>query len=109
MVVHDPDICRCYECSLRSWEAAERQAAEEMEEGLRSNKPKVVTVKKVKGQGEMPPFLGLIHRHFEKAKPAVGNVRDALIVAPTDLLEHVFPGDTLSNIESIEIRYHKGA
>lgn len=107
MVVHDPDICRCYECSLRSWEAAERLAAEEMEERLRSNKPKVIVVKKVRTLGEMPPFLGVIHRHFEKARPPVANLKEAKLVAPTDLLEHVFPPDSLRDIDSIEILYHK--
>jgi hypothetical protein len=106
MVVHDPDICTCHECSMRNFEAQTRLVAEEEE--LRAKRPYTIDISKIRGS-ELPAFLGLIHRHFEKAKPVVASVKTATVNASVDLLDMVVPPDILATIDSVEIHYDKGA
>ena len=105
MVVHDPDVCTCYECSLRSWEKSLLE-----EENMRSTRPRTVEVTMVRGVGEVPPFLGLFHRHFEKVKPATLDAKKGTFVAPVDLLTLINPRTSILNsIEEITVTYEKGA
>jgi hypothetical protein len=55
----------------------------------------------------MPPFLGVIHRHFEKAKPQIGGVKSATITAPLDMLDLLIPQALLNSIEELQITYQK--
>jgi hypothetical protein len=94
---HGPD-CACLGCALQEQEILK-------EEYLRSKATKTVDVSKLIGIGTpLPPFLGLIHRHFEKARPAV-NGKKATLNAPVDLIDMIVPEDMLKDIESIEIVY----
>jgi hypothetical protein len=104
MTVHDPETCRCFECSLLIWD---RSCREEEDRELRKKVP-TIEITKVKGQGEMPPFLGVCHRHFEKAMPACG-VTQATLTAPLEMLEFLIPAALVNAIESVEILYKKGA
>ena len=56
--------------------------------------------------GTLPPYLGPIHRHFEKAIPATVGPRVSLN-APLDLLENFIPPDVFKEIESFEVIYKK--
>lgn len=75
---------------------------------MRSNKGYIIEVFKVKGIGEIPPFIPLIHRHFVKAVPPVVNKTEAHLTASVDLLDLIVPSEILDNIEEIEITYRKG-
>lgn len=73
----------------------------------RSTAPREVIVLKTAGEGELPPFIPLFHRHFQKAKPFVGDRTRATLVANVDLLDLLVPESFLNKIESIEIVYQK--
>lgn len=101
MVVHDPDICRCWECSILAWERGLFE-----EEELRSAKS-VIEIEKVRTSGEMPPFLGVVQRHFEKAKPAIPPGVTVHLNAPVDMLGFLIPQALLDTVESVEVVYRR--
>lgn len=73
----------------------------------RSSKPPVVEITKVIGS-ELPPFLPLLHRHFQKSLPYVpSGAMTSTLVANVDLLDLLVPQPILESIESIEIVYDK--
>lgn len=75
---------------------------------MRSAAPKEVNIIKVIGNGELPGFIPLVHRHFQKAKPFVASATSATVIASTDLLDLIVPEKLLSQIESVEVVYEKG-
>jgi hypothetical protein len=102
-MVHDLETCLCYECSMMAWERSLVK-----EDDLRGPGSKVIEVQKVKGQGETPIFLGVIQRHYEKAKPAVVDPKKpTTLVAPLEMLEFLCPASLIDSIESLEIIYQK--
>jgi hypothetical protein len=68
----------------------------------------IIEIQKVKGVGEMPPFLGVIQRHFEKAIP-ISSGTGATLTAPLEMLEFLIPAALVNAIESVAIIYKKGA
>jgi hypothetical protein len=74
---------------------------------MRSDKPKVIEVTKLIGQGELPGFIPLAHRHFQKALPHVSNNKKVTLTVATDLLDMVVPERILNQISSVEIEYEK--
>jgi hypothetical protein len=103
MVVHDPDTCYCFECSLRAWALS----YDKEEADLRSKKTPVIEIQKVRTTGEMPLFLGVLQRHWEKSKPAIADPKKATLVAPIEMLDFLVPQALLANFESVEILYEK--
>jgi hypothetical protein len=71
----------------------------------RSLSTPTIEIQKVRGNGaDLPVFLSIAQRHFEKAIPTVGSGRATLTI-PTDLLNVLLPGPLLDTIESIEVTY----
>lgn len=66
-----------------------------------------VEVLKVRDTGQIPPYIPLIHRHFQKACPALANRDYAQVTAPVDLLSLMMPEWMIDHIESIEVTYKK--
>lgn len=68
-----------------------------------------VVIQKVRQGNEvsLPPFIGLFHRHFQKALPKVASQESAIVTAPVDLLDLILPDRLLDQIESIEVVYKK--
>jgi hypothetical protein len=98
---YDPD-CYCLTCAYA--------AQEEMKETMsRSLNPKRIDISKVRDRTEIPGFVSLGHRHFEKANPAVKSSTSATINMPVDLLEKMCPSELTESIESIDIVYRKEA
>lgn len=93
---YDPG-CYCLSCA---YEANERNREE-----MRSKAPQVIQINKVRDRGPLPPFVGLLHRHFQKALPALASNKQAVLNAPIDLLDMIVPDDMLDSIESIEVHY----
>ncbi len=103
MVVHDPDVCFCFECSFKAWELSELK-----EDILSKQSNRTIEVQKVRSAGEMPIFLGVIQRHYEKSKPAVADpAKPTTLVAPLEMLDFLCPQTLIEGIEAIEITYHK--
>lgn len=103
MVVHDPDVCLCFECSFKSWELSTFK-----EDLLSKQSNRTIEVQKVRSAGEMPIFLGVIQRHYEKAKPAVEDpTKPTTLVAPLEMLDFLCPAALIEGIEAIEIVYQK--
>ncbi len=73
-----------------------------------------ILIEKVTGKGDFPPFIKLIQRHFEKARPfvpeagATGKMQ-IVLTAPLDLIGMTIPASLLENIESIEMIYRKAS
>jgi hypothetical protein len=105
MVVHDPDLCLCFECSLRRWD----RSFQEEELALSRVRTPTIEVRKNRNAGEMPPFLGVIHRHFEKAIPISGSTNKVTLIAPLEMLEFLIPQALVNGIESVQIVYEKAA
>ena len=70
-------------------------------------KPRIVEIFKVRGQGDLPIFLGLCHRHFEKALPSGSDAKRLTITAPIDLLDIIAPQYLLDHIEELSIVYER--
>jgi hypothetical protein len=104
LVVHDPDVCYCFECSMRNWETSCFK-----EEELPAQKPLTIEVEKVRNNGELPPFLGVLQRHFEKAKPVTGPApkQATHLTAPLEMLDFLVPAILIGSLESVEIVYQK--
>lgn len=82
----------------------------EEEENLGSAKRHTVTVRKVRQLGDMPPFLGVVHRHFEKARPEIpAALKEVSLNAPLDMMDFLLPNALLAGVESIEIIYKRSA
>lgn len=70
-------------------------------------KQKVVEITQVKGSAELPPFIPLAHRHFQKSLPFVADTRAAKLNINVDLLDLLLPARLLNEIEEITIEYQK--
>lgn len=72
-------------------------------------KEMVVDVFKVRtgSTSELPAFIGLFHRHFQKSMPTVASDREATVTAPVDLLDLMMPESLLKDVESVEVHYKK--
>lgn len=69
---------------------------------------KEIQIKKVIGVGaDLPPFLGLAHRHFEKAADLPKGATYAALTIPVDLLGMIAPADLLDKIEGVEVVYRR--
>lgn len=93
---HHPS-CNCLSCMN------ERADSE-----MRSNKPRTIEISAVRERAELPAYLGLFHRHFEKAIPTVATP-EATVNAPVDQLGLLLPPDLIEGIEEISITYRKEA
>ena len=77
------------------------------EEELRSSKLEV-QVSKVSNLGDQPPFLGICHRHFEKAKPFVASgAKEVILMAPLDMLDFLLTPALVAEIDEIQIVYKR--
>jgi len=75
---------------------------------MRSTKPHTITVNVVTLSADRPPFIGVLHRHFQKSLPAVlPDARGVTLIAPVDLLSFLVPEPLLKGIASIEVIYGK--
>lgn len=74
---------------------------------MRSSNKQTVSIQKIIQQGDLPGFLPLIHRHFQKANPATASNQDAIVNAPVDLLEKILPPPLLTTIDAVEVHYKK--
>lgn len=74
---------------------------------MRSSKPYTIHITTIVGAGRtVPPFISVIHRHFQKSLPSVlPDARGITLFAPVDLLEFLIPEKLLDSIESIEVTY----
>jgi hypothetical protein len=76
---------------------------------MRSPNRKVIEVIRDVGfQGPLPPYVGLGHRHLEKAHPVPVRTHGTHIVTyliPVDLLAMVLPASVAKEIESVEFHY----
>jgi hypothetical protein len=75
---------------------------------MRSNKPKTIEISVVRGRTELPAYLSLFQRHFEKSIPTTAALA-ATVNAPIDQLGLLMPVDLLDGIVSIEVEYRRGA
>lgn len=66
--------------------------------------------------GQLPPHIGLGHRHFEKEMPASGynatlmgeKVKETgKYIMPVDLAAKILPLEYIDQIDSIEIEYER--
>jgi hypothetical protein len=130
VTVHDPEICTCSDCAKRNGlillgkyvpgQSSQLTCSHDIycncnfcmdhraEEYQMKRSKSQVEISVVRGKGELPGFLGLFHRHFQKAIPATTG-QQAKLIAPLDLLDMMVPSNLLSNIESIEIHYDRGS
>ena len=65
-----------------------------------------INITKAKNIGELPPFLGLAQRHFEKAMPACGDLRATLTI-PLDMLDMLVPQALMNALEEVQVVYEK--
>jgi hypothetical protein len=124
MTVHDPEICSCSDCAKRNglilmgryippgphdiYCNCNTCMDHRSEEYQMKRSKSQIEISVVRGKGELPGFLGLFHRHFQKAIPATTGTQ-AKLIAPLDLLDMMVPSNLLANIESIEIHYDRGS
>lgn len=74
----------------------------------RSTHAPIITVQvPTKSSSDFPPFIGVIHRHFQKALPSTSDAREVTLTAPLDMLGFMIPEHVLNRMESLEIVYHR--
>ena len=69
---------------------------------------RAINIQKVRNIGEMPPFLGVAQRHFEKAIPVSGEVKKATLTIPLDMLDMLVPQALMNALEEVQVVYEKG-
>ncbi len=70
---------------------------------MKSTKPRTVIGVKHESIGELPLYIGVGHRHLEKARPPLSS--KGSYVVPTDLMRMILPNEYVDKIESLTLTY----
>ena len=81
---------------------------------MKKTKQNEVHITKIAPFGQLPPFIGLAHRHFEKERPLGSMITNnatltekGVYIVPVDLAAMVLPPDYIEGIDSIELYYER--
>lgn len=77
----------------------------------------LILIEKNRAFGDVPAYIGLAHRHFEKEMPLGAIIKDrgngsslterGTYLAPVDLAAMVLPVEYVEQIDSIELEYER--
>jgi hypothetical protein len=75
---------------------------------VRSQKGITIEVTKTKGNGVVPGFVSIGHRHLQKERPEGKATHNGVaFTIPTDLLEKTIPTHIVEEIEEVTFVYAK--